>query len=87
MEWAFLKENLLTESKREQILRAYDIYGTERGGGGALEEMIIMSSNHRPVIVSNGGGTKMTGAQILPQKYPQFVQVEEVILTITSRQC
>lgn len=83
MEWTFLKENLLTESKREQILRVYDIYGTERGRG-ALEKMIIMSSYHRPVVVPNGGGTKMTGTQILLRKYPQFAQVEEVILTITS---
>lgn len=73
----------MTESKREQILRVYDIYGTERGRG-ALEKMMIMSSNHGLVVVPNDGGTKIIGTQMLPQKYPQFVQVEEVILPITS---
>ena len=72
-EWTFLKENLLTESKREQILGVKHIYGTERERG-ALEK-IILSNYYVPAVVLDCGGTKMTTTQILPWKHPQFVKI------------
>lgn len=62
MEWNFLKENILTESKR-----VYHFYGTERGS--VAFEKIIVSNSYMPVIVLSGGGTKMTGIQILFWKF------------------
>lgn len=59
MEWALLKENMLTESKR-----VHRFYETERGRGGL--EIIIMRSYNVPVMVPGGGGTKMASAPILP---------------------
>lgn len=70
-EWTFLKGNVLVESKREQILGINHIYGTERGRG--ILEKIILSNSYVPAIVLDGGGTKKTGAHILPWKYQQFV--------------
>lgn len=65
MEWAFLKENMLTESKRVQCS-----YGTERGRGGL--EIIIMNNYDVPVIGPGGGGMRMTSAQMLPRKFVQM---------------
>lgn len=63
MEWNFLKENILTETKR-----VHHFYGTEKGS--VAFEKIMVSNGYVPVSVLSGGGTKMIGIQILFWKLP-----------------